>query len=87
MAPDIAMFVGVLVIKLATELTSRWGENCYLTGRAYRAAATITLVAAVSVPLGRVVIAERNNYAAAAMLVAVFVSTAWGCRDLERRRD
>jgi len=82
---ETVVFAIVLSAKLVTEMAGRLGENYYLTGKAFRAAILITLVAGVSVPIGRVVITDRNNTAAAAVLVAVFVTTFLGARDLERR--
>lgn len=75
----------VLLTKLASEMAGRWGENYYLTAKPFRAAALTTLVAGLSIPIGRMVITDRNNWAAGAVLLAVFVSTAWGSRDLARR--
>lgn len=78
--------LAIFTVKLVMEMLGRWGENCYLTGRPYTAACLITLVVGASIPVGRMVIADRDNWAAGAMLAAVFLTTMAGCKDLQRRR-
>jgi hypothetical protein len=78
-------FTVVLCVRLATELAGRYGENSYLTAKPWRAAVSTTLSASAGIMVARAVIADGNNYAAAATLAAVFIATVVGCRDLERR--
>lgn len=84
---DTLVFAVVLVAKLVTEMAGRYGDNYYLTGQAFRSAALTTLVAGLAVPVGRMVMTDRNDIAAAAVLVAVFVTTFIGSRDLVSRQS
>jgi len=85
--PEFALFVAILAVKLLTETLGRWSENYYHTGQAVKSAALVALTCAVAIPVSRVVLTERNNYAATATVLAVFVVTFAGCRDLERRKN
>ena len=76
----------VFAAKLATELAASWSDNDYLTARPVRSALTMAAVAAAAIPIGRLIIAEGNNYAAGAMILAVFLARWAGCRDLEKRK-
>ncbi|MFT5323743.1 MAG: ABC-type spermidine/putrescine transport system permease subunit I [Planctomycetaceae bacterium] len=76
-------FGGVLVVKLLTEAAGKYGENCYLTGSAVVAAIMTSACVAVSFPLARLLIVERNRPAQIAVCVAVFLTTMFGCWHLQ----
>ena len=76
------LFFFVLALKLASELTGRYGENCYLKGDALIAATTTTLCVAFSFPLARLAVVEKNTPARIAICLAAFLTTWLGCQHL-----
>lgn len=76
----------VFVVKLAIELAGAMADNDYLTARPIRSAAITAAVVAAAIPIGRLIIADGNNYAAAATVLAVFLARWAGGRDLEKRK-
>ena len=80
-------FVVVLIAKLATESIGRQAENFYLTHQHAKAAFSTTVAAGLAIPVGWLVIGDRDPAAIAAVLIAVAVTTYRGSQDLERIKD
>lgn len=84
---ELTMFIAVLAVKLFTEILGRWSDNCYYTGDGLKSAVSATVIVAVSIPIGREVIAAGNDLAALATVLAVFVGTLIGQRNFEQRKQ
>lgn len=83
---EIILFLAVLGIKTLIEVFGRWSDNCYHTGDGMKSALTAAVICAAAIPIGRLVIAKGSNSAAVATVVAVFIGTLVGQRNLEQRQ-
>ena len=71
-------FTGVLLVKFLIEVTSRVGENCYLTLDAVPAASAGAVVTLLGALVTRKIIRDGDNVALAAAIVAGFLATLYG---------
>jgi hypothetical protein len=80
-------YAGLFAVKLALELAGCWSDNWYLIGRAVRAAILSGVVAAGSIYIGRKVIADRDDTAAAVVIAAFIIARYFGCLSLAKHND